>query len=112
MKRMRLRRWARWAGLLVCIVLATGFVMGLRWTFGRDVYWSTTDANGSKDHFRTIMVFAGAFDWSKLDTASTSPEPATVEWFWRRAQPVVHWWPARGSAEAWIPLWIPFVIVA
>jgi len=111
-RRTRARRVAKWAGAVICVVIAAAFSLGVGRSFGRTHYWSTPRVHGAVAHFRTVMIFAGALHFSRSETADEAPEPEGAEWFWQEASNTIHWWPAWGTVDAWIPLWIPFALFA
>ncbi len=105
-RRGRVRRVAKWAGLVVCLLLAAAWCMSLRLTFGYGGVLSGT---------HTCQVVSGGLLLCRWD-----PPMEASRWeFEAHGSPKVQWWPGWESfslgraAVSWfmLPLWMPFALV-
>lgn len=100
----RVRRAAKWAGVVVCVLMAAAWVVSVWWTFGRV-------GVRAGNHYRAVGVDGGCIVIGYNDMQNVS------RWFFEppRDRGMV-WWPASTSSVDfwfyWVPLWIPFALVA
>ena len=105
-KRWRVRRVAKWAGVVCLVLLIAAFCLSRYWFFALSV--GNIHVGAISGNLAMLYAPGFGFEWSFRKVWEISPPRTRLLYFYYKSSPT-----SRGSRRVVsFPLWIPFVLVA